>query len=153
MRTRIANSEDIQGLKKLVVEWKDDCNGGLMGFELNTDTYLTTLKDMVSDIDSDIILLVDGDIIVGYMGVEWFVSPLGPNRIGNEHYWFVSKEHRGYGSMLLFEAAKKWCKDNRCSHIMMNASTLASDMHDKMCNLYEKYGMSKFETSYIKEIV
>ena len=46
----------------------------------------------------------------------------------------------------------KFAKENKCSHIMMNASKMISDKHDLVCKFYEKIGMKKFETCYLKEI-
>ena len=54
--------------------------------------------------------------------------------------------------MRLFRTAKKWAADNGCQYFMANASNLASDLHDKVCSIYEGIGMKKFETSYIKRI-
>ena len=45
-----------------------------------------------------------------------------------------------------------WAKENGCSHIIMTASNLASEMYDKVCNLYQRMGMELFETSFIQEI-
>jgi hypothetical protein len=54
--------------------------------------------------------------------------------------------------MRLLKAAKVLAKERGCSHFIMNASNLASDMHDKVCNFYKRLDMKKFETSFISEV-
>ena len=143
----------LHDIEPVVQQWRETCNGESMGFDLDVSKYLNHLTEMMFDSDSDLFLLIEDEKVVGYMGVEWFVSPVGKNKIANEHYWYILKGHRGkQGAMLLFNEVKDWAKEYGCSHLMMNASTLASDLHDKVCNFYKKLGMKKMETSYIQEI-
>lgn len=150
---RATNSGDIEKLKPVALQWKEICNGRAMGIELVPQIHFADLTDLISKDDADLFLLTDVRYgVIGYMGVTCFDSPLGNQKIAQEHYWFVSEEHRGRGSLLLIRAVEKWAREKGCSHLIMTASTLASDMHDNVCRFYERIGLKKFETSYIEEI-
>jgi GNAT superfamily N-acetyltransferase len=143
---------DVEDLRLIAEAWKAESNGNGFGLMMDADYYLADLKNLVEGEESDLLVLYDDNGIIGYMGITTFQSPLGRQKLANEHYWFVLPDKRGFGSLRLLNFAKQWAKDNGCSHLIMNASNVASDMHDKMCRLYEELGMKKFETSYIKEI-
>lgn len=116
--------------------------------------YLERLSELITRDDADLLILLNtGGDVVGYMGVEYFFSPLDNEKVANEHHWYVLEDYRGVGSIRLIHAAEKWAKKHHCTHIIMTASNLASNLHDKVCEFYEKMGMKKFETSYIQEIL
>lgn len=151
---KATNSEDIDRLKPIAWQWKDECNSEGFGIEIVPETYFADLATLISRDDADLFLLTnDKDEVVGYMGIECFNSPLGSQKMANEHYWFVAKEGRGRGSLLLIKQAREWAKEKGCTHLIFNASNLASDLHDKVCGFYEHIGMKKFETSFIQEIL
>lgn len=149
-RVRLAVLEDLEAVRLIALQWKATCNSNVMGIEIVDDVYMADVANLINCDGRDLLLLTkdDGEI-VGYMGVTTFNSPLGNQKIASEHYWFVSEEYRGRGSFLLIEAAKQWAKEKGCGHLMMTASMLASDLHDRVCKLYGRLGFSKFETSYI----
>ncbi len=152
--TKATKPEDVDRLKPVALEWKEACNGEAMGIELDPETYFADLTSLIGRDDADLFLLINNkEEVIGYMGIECFDSPLGNQKLANEHYWYVSEESRGRGSTYLIKAAWQWARDKGCTHLVMNASTLASDMHDKVCTFYERIGMKKFETSYIQEIL
>lgn len=155
MKVRKAQTEDIERLKPIALEWKETCNGKDFGIDLKPETFLSHLTDMINDTDSELFLLVKlhkREKIVGFMGAVIFQSPLGNQNIANEHFWFISGKHRGRGTLLLYRAIKEWAKEKGCMHLIMNASCLASNMHDRICHFYEAIGFRKFETSFIKEL-
>lgn len=150
MRVVEAQIEDIDKLKPVAIEWQRTCNGKDFGLETNLETHLLDLAGLIERGDADLFLLLnEKDEAVGYMGITCFDSPIGSQRIAEEHYWFVSGKNRGNGALLLLRAIKEWAKEKGCSHLIMNASCLASEMHDKLCEFYEAVGFKKFETSYI----
>lgn len=154
MNIKIAKTvEQIESIRPLAIEWKEFCSCGKFGLEVDINEFLAGLMDLVNDDDSDLLLLVDNDDIVGIMGITKFQSPFGKEQVANEHYMFVKQGRSVTGGKRLIDAAQKWAKSKGCSHLMMNASNAASDLHNKVCMLYERIGMSKFETSYIKEIL
>ena len=127
--------------------WKAESNGNIFGMQVEKGCFLEDIQKMIDGEDSAIFVLVD-EKIVGFMGVRIFNSPLSSQRIANEHYWYVIPERRGIGSIRLIKEVIKWSKEQGCSHILLNASMLASDLHDKVCSLYEKLGAKKFGTTY-----
>ncbi len=145
----IIYSGDIEALRPIAQCWYGTTYVNRFRINIDVDTHLSDLKRLIDSPDSDLLVLMDNDNAVGYMGVQAFTSPLGRQKITNEHYWYVLAGSRGIGSMRLIKLAQRWAKDKGCSHLIMNASNLASDLHDRICGLYEQIGMTKFETSYI----
>ncbi len=150
---KVVIATNIEPIKPIAMQWKAECNGETMGIHLEPDVYFRDLAKLPGRDDAELFLLLNANNeVVGYMGVEIFVSPLGNQKIANEHFWYILKDCRGPGTMRLVKAIKEWAKEHGCSHFVMNASTLASDLHDKVCSFYERIGMKKFETSFIQEI-
>lgn len=118
-----------------------------MNIEIFLDELLKEIKGNFS-----LILLTEGDIVTGFMGLRYEQSPIGSDKIASEHYWYVMPEYRTIGSMKLLSAAKELAEKNECSHLIITASNLASAMHDKVCGFLEKIKMKKFETSYITDL-
>ncbi len=144
---------DIETLRPVVEAWQDIVIDNEFGIIANdVDKFLIGLGELASNSDSDLLVLCDGGDPIGYIGLNYFMSPLGDQRMANEHFFFVIPEKRGLGSMRLLKAAKALAKEKGCTHFIMNASNLASDLHDKVCDFYERLGMEKFETSYISEV-
>lgn len=141
--------DKIEGLKEVALEWKGSCNGKDFGIELVPETFFSHLNDMIIDVDKELFLLLKKDRVIGFMGAVIFQSPLGNQDICQEHFWYCGGNHRGRGTMLLLKAIKEWAKERGCSHLIMNASCLASNLHDRLCRFYEKIGFLRFETSYI----
>ena len=147
------NPKDIKKLIPVILEWKRTCNGKAMNINLDVETYCADLMNLIIKDDSELFILEDdNDKPIGYMGVECFNNPIGEGKMANEHYWFISEKSSGRGAMLLMAAVKLWARHKNCRHLLMSASTLASDMHDKVCKFYERIGMIKFETTFIQEI-
>ena len=144
---------DVEALRPIAEAWQKEGLGNKFNLSMDVDEHLKDLNRMVCGTDSDLLVLFDANANpVGYMGLTTFTNPLGKEKIANEHYWYVLPEKRGIGSLRLFNRAIEWAKFTGCSHIIMNASKMASGLHDDICKLYEKLGMKKFETAFIKEI-
>lgn len=153
MNVALAKSiEEVEAIRPLVVLWKDSCNCKAFGLSEDVDIFLAGLMDLIDGEDSDLLLLKTGKDIIGFMGLTKFKSPLGNDDIANEHLLFVRPGNEGRGSLKLIAMAKSWAKVKGCSHLIMNASNLASDLHDRVCGLYERLGYVKFETSFIQVI-
>jgi GNAT superfamily N-acetyltransferase len=151
MKVVKANLDNFEAVKRVAEGWRGICNADKFGIEINDEVYFSGLKNLITYDNKDLLLLVGNDGgVVGYMGIEIFNSPLGNQKIANEHYLFMSRP--SVGVMLLIKAAKEWAREKGCSHLILNASNLASDLHDKVCRFYEKLGLSKFETCYMTEL-
>jgi hypothetical protein len=143
---------DIEDLRPIVQSWYEITRDNPFGIEVSIDNHLADLRVLVESKNSDLLVLLEQGRPVGYLGTQIFDSPLGRQVIANEHYWYVLSDKRGIGSLRLLKLATQWAGQKGCSHIIMSASNLASDMHDKVCELYKRIGMKKFETSFIMEI-
>jgi len=152
MEIQIFN-DDIETLRPIVESWQENVQDNDFGIIADDiDKYLNELGYMVLRPDADLIVLYDGETPVGYIGLRYFSSPLGSQMMAEEHFFFVIPEKRGLASMRLLKNAKYLAKLKGCSHIIFNASNLASELHDKLCRVYEKMGFMKFETSYVTEL-
>lgn len=143
---------DIETLRPIAESWQKEANANEFGILTDVDKFLAELGMMTVKDDSDLLVLYDGKTPIGFIGLQYFDSPLGDQKIANEHYFYVMPEKRGLAGMRLIKNAKYLAKLKGCSHRILNASNLASGMHDKLCRVYEKMGMSLFETSYISEV-
>ena len=143
---------DAERLRALFTSRKAEMQIGKFGLNLDEVKYMVEAQRFIDRTDTDLLVLFDNSVPIGYLGLEYYISYLGDNKIANEQNWYVMPEHRGIGSIRLFEAAELLAKATGCSHLTMNASMMASEMHNKLCSLYEKLGMSKYETSFIREL-
>lgn len=138
-------------LLPVVESWRRSCRNDF-GFNLDTETFVKDLIRLIEGETSDLFVLEDIFGIYGFMGLDMFDSPIGQQRVANEHYWYVIPEKRGISALRFMPLAQKWAKEKGCSHLIMNASNLASDLHDKVCKIYGRFGFEKFETSFIKKV-
>lgn len=146
-------SDDIETLRPIAESWREEMRANEFGIIVDdVDKFLNELYNMSSRADSDLLVLYDEETPVGYIGLQYFDSPLGNQKMANERFFFVMPESRGMTSMRLLKSAKFLAKLKGCSHIIFNASNLASDMHDKVCSFYEKMSFNLFETSYISKV-
>ena len=144
---------DPVALVPILKQWQVEANGDTFGLELDVHKCISDLRNMVAGEDADILLLIIQEKIIGLIGLIVFTSPLSEQRICNEHYMYILPKYRkGKNPIKLIRAAEEWAKAHDCTHIMFNASNLASELHDKVCRLYERLHMKKFETTYISEV-
>jgi len=140
-------------LEPLVDSWLAEVNADKFGLKIEKEKAIDDLRQLVLGDDADLFLLVVQERVVGFSGVIIYENRLTHHKIANEHYWFVLPSYRkGKNPIKLLRAVEKWAKENECSHMIMNASNLASDNHDKVVRIYERLGYSLFETSLIKRI-
>ena len=139
------------GLESIASCWFEECNGETVGVNVSKQIFLESLQELI-DGDTDELLVLEDEEPIGLLGLTTFKSPLGNQIVANEHYWYVVPHRRGLASLRLIKEAEKWARERGCSHLIMSASNLASDLHDSVCSIYERLGMTKFETSYIRSI-
>lgn len=151
---KIIKATHVEQVRHVALEWKETCNAGKFGLTIDIETYFTNLGALILRYEADLLLLTtDTDEVVGFIGIETFHSPLDNQKCAAEHHWYIMEKYRGSGAMRMLIAVKDWAKERGCTHLIMNASTLASDLHDRVCGFYESVGMVKFETSFIQEII
>ena len=153
MKTRIfTKNESILNLTVIIKSWINECKVNDFGMRLDLEEIFIDFHSLIHAGHKDLLILEnDEGKIVGMMGLIFFKSPIGLQWFANEHYWYILPEYRGNG-MKLIKQAREWAKKNKCSHLILNASMMASDVHNKVCSIYEKIGMKKFETNYIERI-
>ena len=150
MKTKTAKTQgDLKELTPIAERWIEEADFERFGLDRNLMAGMKDLGGLITGQHTDLIMLIEGDKTVGFIGVKSFMSPLGDNLISEEHYFYVLPKHRGRGGLILIDAVKEWAKQNMCTHLILNASCLASGQHDRICELYERMGMIKFETSYV----
>jgi GNAT superfamily N-acetyltransferase len=149
---RLATLEDLETVRKIAIEWQKEANGNDFGITMDMPYHLADLQALISNGDTDLLVLCSDNKIIGYMGIMLYRSPLGEQLVANERYYYVLPEHRGFGSLRLIKAAMEWAKVKGCTHIQFSVNKMASNMYDKTCRLYEKLGMKSFEMSFIKEL-
>ncbi len=88
--------------------------------------------------------------VSGAIGGIKYPDPNNGELNATELFWFVKKEKRGQGLLLLREF-EKWAKDNHCKNIMM--VHLIDLMPDKVKMVYEKFGYQPIEIHYRKELM
>ena len=152
MTIAIWDKANVSELRPVVDEWVASCNGKDLEITVNANALLAELHSLAVGRSSCLMVLMVGDLPVGFIGVRISKSPLSDQLIANEHFWYVRESVRGPGSIRLMKEAEAWARSMGCSHIIMNASNLASGLHDQVCDIYQRMGMSKFETAYIKEV-
>lgn len=141
----------LEVLKHVLDAWEGEHNGQDFGLEVSRLSVMADLKSLIDNPNADLIVLTEEGAVMGFLGIFISKSFLSNQLMAVEKYWYVLPEKRLCGYMLL-HAAKKWAKEHNCSHLIMSASNLASDKHDKVCKFYEHQELKLFETSYIREV-
>jgi hypothetical protein len=138
-------------LQSLLGAWVQECNSDDFGLTIDTQKVDEDLKAVAQGTRSTVLALEKGGLVVGILGLVAFPSAMGPEQIANEHYWYVMPEHRGYlRSFITY--ARSWARTMACSHLMLNASYMASDRCERVGELYKKMGLKPFENVFITEV-
>jgi hypothetical protein len=148
---RIEQISDVEQLRSLGQCWMLEQNGDDFGLDIDLETIMADLDRWIQA-EGTIFIAYDGVQPVGFFAVFAVPSFLGKQKIAIERYWFAIPGFSVAGPRLYCEAVR-WAKENNCSHLIINASRLASAMHDKVCLFLEKNGAKPFETSFILELV
>lgn len=130
----------------LIREWRGigQQNGyGILVYVPDVLAYLSSL--------ATVFLLFDSGRLQGLLGMSIAQSPTGPQKIANEHFWYITPKYRGHARSML-KAAERWAKDHGCSHLIVNSSYMASDLCEKVSRIYELLRFKPFERVFIKEV-
>jgi len=139
-------------LMPVALRWKDETNIDKFGFEESYTQFIDTLRELINDEDKEVLVLLDKEENpVGFLGLYLYQLPLSKELICSEHMWYVLPEYRRAGGLLV-KVALQWAKEKGCQYFQSSASKLSSDLHDHLCQMYEKFGMQHFETIYIKSL-
>lgn len=145
----------LEVLKAVFDAWEAENNGEDFGIAVSRLSVRADIQSLMDSPDADLLVLNDEGAITGFLGIFKVRNFLNDQFVAIEKYWYVLPESRKHGfnsGYLLKRKAEEWAKQHKCTHLIMSASNLASDKHDKVCRLYEHWGMRLFETSYIIEV-
>jgi len=137
----------IETLRPVVEAWEKEYHGDQFGIELTVDASLADLLRLANGPMSALLVLVQGGP-VGYIGIDFWPNPAGPGLMASEKYWYVMPEARGRDSLKLLKSARDYARQAGASKMLFTASRMASNLHDKVCRIYEHMGMRHFETTY-----
>jgi len=141
----------IELLRPIAIAWQQEARGNALGIDIDVERHLADLARLSADPHCLLLVLMQGRP-VGYMGMEFFASPVGKDIVANEHYWYVMPEARGRDSVMLLREARRFAREAGANYMLFNASRLASDLHDDVCRLYEHFKMEPFETTYLDRL-
>ncbi len=143
--------DDIELLFPVIEVWVEECHANEFGIEIEIPSYLDTAYQLIHHEDGDLMVMEYKGDIIGLMGITLSKSGIGNQSIASVLYWYTLPKHRGKGVSFVMEA-QKWAKSKDCSHIIYSASKMGSDLHDRVCLLYKRMNMKKFDTSYIIQL-
>jgi GNAT superfamily N-acetyltransferase len=113
------------------------------------EVFIKNWTAMIEDGTAVVFGLFKDDQLAGVLGGATFPNLNSGELMAMEFFWFVSKEHRGSGTLLLdeFEA---WAKARNVTHIVM--AYLTSSMPEAVKHIYEKRGYGPREVHYMLEV-
>lgn len=146
---RIERSQDVDRLLPLAEKWAAECHAPQFGLPISVEPALEDLRRWLAQFSGTLLLAwSDDDVLLGFFGVFIVEFPLAKRAIGIEKYWYALPNGDRVGPAL-FRAAQEWVKEQGASHLIVSASRLASDQHDKIVRFCERKGMELLETSFI----
>jgi hypothetical protein len=150
---RVEQTQDVERLRGFFDVWTQTAHGDEFGIDIDTDSILAQIDMRLTFGKGVILIAIDSnDNPAGFFVVETYASGLGGKQtFAGESFWFALP-NRVMAGPYLAKAAKKWAKENGCSHLTISGSRLASDLHDKVCNFCERMDMKPIETVYITEV-
>lgn len=148
---KIEQTQDVEKIRGIAAKWSAECNGSVFGLTVDTDEALRDLAIWLDHAPGTLLLAYDGAELTGFFAVFAVKNFLGREMLALEKYWYCLPNKVRAGPAL-FEAAVLWSKQNGCSHLIVSASNLASDLHDKVCKFCERMGMQVFETAYAGKV-
>ena len=115
----------------------------------NKEASKKSWTNFISGGTGAIFAIKEGDDFHGMLGVVKFPDINTGEMIACEMFWFVSKEHRGKG-LLLVKAFEEWAKQEGCKKVAI--AHLEDSMPDSLEKLYVRMGYALSEKTYIKEV-
>lgn len=115
--------------------------------EYNEDAVEGVFYRMIASDQAAIIVAGEDDPVgcIGLLITPLFFAP--DTMVCNEMFWWVDPDQRGCG-LDLVEAGERWAKRSGADIIAMSA-IMAMD-GDRIARLYERRGMVRAETTYMK---
>jgi len=140
--------DNIEILRELGNEWKLLSNEFSFGLPIDVNIGLDTLRTLQFSLDGDVLVLINCEKIVGFIGLKYGLNHIGPGKISSECLFYVTPSCRR-GGLKLKKAAKLLAKSKGCNFFIWNASKIAGNA-ERSGKLYERDGAVEFETSYLE---
>ena len=106
----------------------------------------TTMKELMDNC----LVLENGDgRLIGVLAGKVVGNPINGARVFQEVVWYVLKDHRKYGILLLKAMEVRLKSEGIKAMIMIN---MADSMPDKVARFYERMGYKHLECHFLKRI-
>lgn len=150
---RVVRATTSEELRPLAEQWQQECNCDEFGMKPNIESFLAEIDRLINNENSDVLILLNKDNeIAGLMGLTTFKNPISDGFVANEHFLYIAPKYRGMPIVRLINSAMEWAKKKDCTHLLLNASRMASSTYGRACMLYGRLKFKEFEKSYIKEL-
>lgn len=144
--------DDVNMLDEIGDEYVGFHNAEEFGLTVSKDRCKAVLESLIGGPLSCVLILVhESGQIVGFAAGQAHFTHYGLQRVFSECFLFVSGKYRRYAKRLE-QGLHKWAKHAGCTHIILNASKAANAGADRVGRLYEKWGYTQYDTSYVKEL-
>jgi len=141
---RRTKREDLPKLLEIIHELHKDCLDKFNVF-CNDDITRNRMEEMF---DTSLVLTVDDEVIGTIAG---FITAhiVGNTPVVHEMIWFVTKEHRGHGFMLLKEF-ENMCREMKIPQLVLTGN--GSFKHSQFRDYCFSLGYKRLETHYIRTL-
>ncbi len=122
---------------------------GQLPGDFNPSTFCSTWEKFIASGLGKIFALKKGTDFCGALGCLVYPDPNDGATVAMETFWYVSKQFRGRG-LLLLNAFEEWAKENNAARCM-----IAHYVHlnaDVLGRIYRRRGFSPLEVHYIKTL-
>lgn len=143
-------NDGIELLRTIGEEWAGYAAGNPFGINVDVSIGIATMNMLKNSPSGDVLVLVSGGEVKGFMGLTYAPNHIGAGIIANECCFFVTQSARG-GGLKLIHAAEKLAKSKGCQFLTLNASRVAGNA-DRSGKLYEHCGYAPLETAYLKAL-
>lgn len=120
-----------------------DIPGGII-----PEVFINTWEEMLSSGAGVIFGMEKDGLLVGMLGGVTYSDMNNGALVGQECFWFVSKEHRG-GGIELLKAFEAWCIERGCKRWTM--VYLVSSMPEIVEQIYRGRNYRPMEVHWLKE--
>lgn len=146
MDVRPLTTDDFPRLLGLAQQFYDE---GKVPGRMVPEKFLGTWHNLYAAGCGVILGLFSGEEIVGALGALTYPDFYDGDTVASEMFWFVNKESRGRGLLLLNEF-EVWAKDRGAKRVsMIHLTNLAPDTLRK---LYLKRGYREIESHFLKDL-
>ena len=115
----------------------------------NSAKMKANLEGLATSDNTVVFVLEKDNSIIGFLVGMWSEHLFSDSRVASELGFFIEEDHRGGRAFLkLIKAYEEWAKEQSCDCICMSDITEIQTLE----TLYSRFGYSKAETSYIKEL-